>query len=857
MRLTNLIFKKRDKLVTRKILIIFTFFSLLNFHQSNAEDLINHECIRPTSSQVQTNGLDLHIPYALVNGKYFHAEFDYIGNLEGVLTWKLSNAVESRKPIPSPCSTTVTINGDQVFLADVVAMQNTVFTDTHYDANLTLVSNADGIFLKLVNYSILPKQVKLIMAVAGSEKKITLVWVLKDEISNSMKYLLHAANEPSFRPDNSTLVKEIQGARQVQMTDLIPGTVYYFKIITEDATGLQSIVSNTLSARTFASPVVLNSTENVKQASELKLVNIKNSDGNNLTFTLTGNEALPANQSILLGETAKGGGYLRRIESSTQSNGELHLTTSQASLSDIFDTGSLSNSILLTNISDNSQSKNKTIKQWKIANNSRVSQLKWDNDLLEITQTNHAYNSDKLTITPEENGRSFKFDVKPEISNQARSLTHQLSTEISIDSSIDFEPIFETEVDWSSNKLNSAKVKVGGTLSINLAVEFDFKGLVSYTSPTKRILTKTYTAKYFIGAVPVWQVTTFTLDAQVSAQAESAIHANTNVNASASVALGMAYDRGEWSTISNPITLERSITADISVKGKVNAEVRLIPNIETRFYGLTSVNISVEPYLEGEIASEPNDALIVNIFPELTQQLTSFDVNIGLECFTNIDFKTIFGTIPILERTKICGEGSITGLIEYPLFSLPELSITSEQQGARIVSTANTIDGINNPFDIGSINWFTEPAGPVISSTGKTMSFSPVEGVEEYKIFLSGYGRLGAVARQVVISDSQFIINGSASPGSDIPNGVDNSPKNLTIKLIDGENLVIRNSKTLEMEIESVIEIPPVGNEDFLVAVASFSPRICDIPTSSYKHGFNSFTCNMTIAGDDCNGDGM
>lgn len=738
---------------------------LLFIITANAEestDLSNQECIEHTSSQVQLDGLHLHIPYALANGTYYHADFEFIGDVNEELKWQLSNAVEANTPLPSPCISTVNITGNKVFLADIVAMQNSVFTETHYSANLILDSNNDGLFLSLIDYSQLDKtsaiskEIILILAVAGSEKDITLAWDVKDSATIDKTYHIHASNDANFQPDVSTLIKTVQGLRQTELTDLIPGTEYFIIIIAENANGDQIAVSNTLSARTFDKPVILNTSATLEQSEELNLGNPDIVAGNNISFILdTGDEIIPGQGNILVGKTSDGG-YLRKIENVTQTNGELHLVTSNASMSDIFDAGSLSSSILLANISENAQAGGKSIKRFRTANASQVSQIKWDDDLLEITQTNHAYHDDELSVTPLSNGRSFKLDIDTEIRKKSRSLTHQLSSEVSIDASIDFEPTFETEVDWSFGSLNSAKVKATGNLTVALEADFEFKGKVNYVSPKKRILTKSFKARYLIGGIPVWQITTFTLDAQVTANAESAVVAGSEATTSAKVSLGATYANDSWSTFSSPIKLQNTIITDIGVKGKINAEVRLIPNIEARFYETTSANLSVEPFLDGKIAAESiSDVDFVNkLFPGFITQMTDFDVDLGLECFMSANFKFVIKefTQSLLDRTKICGEGTFTGAIEYPLFSLPELDVTAEQKDNLVFANAKVEDGINNLFDESSMEWFVVPEGPILNSSGKTMSFTPDPGIEAYQIFFSGHGRLGSIARQFVQS---------------------------------------------------------------------------------------------------------
>lgn len=755
-----------------KTISIYSLFLLLAFFVTTASaEKTNYDCTKESSSQFQLDGFHLYIPYAKVNNIYYHADFEYIGSVNNALTWKMSKASIADANSLGSCLSTVDIVGDQVALTDVVAKQSINFTNKHYTANLKLVINDKGVFLSLVDYTVLPNSVKLIMAIANSDKVITLAWEQTESTNTDISYLIYASTNVNFQLDAQNLVKTVKSTGQIELTDLLPSTDYYFRLVTQSKTGDQSIASNLITARTFDKPAVLNSTAVIKQSKNLNLGNIKSIDDNNILFTLNeANKNSLSSGDILIGETEKGG-YLRAIESVMQSNGELHLTTSNASLSDIFDTGSLSSSLVLTNISGESQARNKKTKHWKSADASQLSQEKWDNSLLTITQTNHAYADDTLSIIPSPNGHSFNFIGYPEGRIQSRVLTHQLSAEVSINASIDFEPTLETEANWSWGTLDSAKIKATGRLTVNLDVDFNFNGKTSYESPEKRLLTKKYLSLYLIGGIPVWQETTFTLDAQVKASAESEVHAGTNANSSASISVGTRYNGKSWSTISEPLTMQNSITADISIKGKVNAEVRLIPNVEVRFYKVIAGNLSVEPFLNGEIAAESvlYADILNRLFPGFITQMTDFDIKLGLECYVSADLDVIASTVSILDRTKICGKETITGEIEYPLFSLPELSVTVKNQGEQVIATAGAAYGTNNEFNADSVQWFLEPEGPELNITREvvdlelgddginkvyfSMSFTPDSDVDAYLVYFSGYGRLGEVARQVVRTD--------------------------------------------------------------------------------------------------------
>jgi len=720
-------------------------------------------CEEVMYSELDLSNLQLHMPYTQYNGTDFDVSFDYIGVTDGKLTWQLSSASLESPSLPSGCLSTVGIIGNTVVLTEIhVKNSNVVYT-----ANLSLEFSGNAILLKLNNYAEAnsgtdndssgnsdgvvdlnsagsASELKLLLAVASSDSAITLAWTSyssNNTSSSNMSYQVHLSTTEGFTPDSSTLFSTIQGQAQTEISGISAGTKYYITIVAEDSTGATTN-SNSLTATTFSTPVVIDNSIAFENAEDLSLGEAT-ATTDQLNFTTTSQSSIPAVNTLLAGETSDGG-YLRWVESVSQSGSTLQVTTRDASLNEIVTTGRLSSEILLQDISNSSTHRS--------IDNSRISHMSWNNDLLDITQVEHASIGSNIQIEPGNNGQNYRIKLH---SGNKRAV----SNSVTVDANITFNPTLATDIDWSFfGGVNSASVDTTGTLGIEVKASYDFDGSTEYKPDAQRLLTKTFRAKYFIGSVPVWQVTTVTLDIQISASASTEIKASSTANASASFGFGSKYTSGSWSSAANPISTSNSLTADISVNGKVNAEVRLIPNIKTTFYQAIAGNISVEPFISGELAAEAlsNSDLLAGLSVNYIQP-TAFNINLGLECYMSVALTKIFKSISLLDKTKVCGKDTLTGELSYGLFSLPELAISQSDSSTETnyIFTGTAKNGTNNNFDSTSAQWSVYPEGPSLSvnnSSGSDfssiMSFTPDPTVEKYTVFFSGYGVLGEIGRQ-------------------------------------------------------------------------------------------------------------
>lgn len=283
---------------------------------------------------------------------------------------------------------------------------------------------------------------------------------------------------------------------------------------------------------------------------------------------------------------------------------------------------------------------------------------------------------------------------------------------------------------------------------------YNFNGAKGYAKDvTFDVFKRTWRPVYQVGPVLVYQEVTFTLGAALSATATAAIEATANSKISRQVTFGVQYNpvTGAWEAVAPTVTRDDSITADLSVKGGVYSEIRLIPNVEVKFYKIVAGNLSLEPVLSGNIESTAvaNADFLAGYFPPGTTQLTAFDAALTAQCFVGANLHFISKTIPLLDKRQVCA------IPVAAFFSLPKLKLASQRQtNGSYLLTANIVDGINNPFNDASIKWTVYPAnaGAITGGQSRQAIFtrSPAVNANSITIFFSGYGKLGELGRQFV-----------------------------------------------------------------------------------------------------------
>ena len=335
-----------------------------------------------------------------------------------------------------------------------------------------------------------------------------------------------------------------------------------------------------------------------------------------------------------------------------------------------------------------------------------------------------------------------------------------MEEEAGVIANISFTPELDTEFSWINTfqgvKITKAKVIARGTFSANMNAYYNFSAADSVKKEIPTFFKKTWTQRYMLGTVPVYQRNTLSLKAEITAEAKSAIKADANANASASIEMGVNFnpETDSWDIIPLSPGFSKSVTVDVSLHGGVQGKIRLIPNIQVEFYRMLAADLSLEPILTGDIQAETiRKSDILQNRGYLASQLTLLDFSLEAEAFIGVSFGVFSKKTPVLKKTNVYISP------KWMLFTLPKLAVTAAgggKVGEPVTLTATTTDGINNPFDTGSIEWVVLPDNGTIISDGKTATFTAYE-EDTYTIFFSGHSRLGdQIGRQFAYTEIMF-----------------------------------------------------------------------------------------------------
>ncbi len=577
--------------------------------------------------------------------------------------------------------------------------------------------------------------------VSTDRNQASVSWMpAEDDVTSAedIAYDVHYATTTGFTASESNKFNTFTNVTSCTVTGLQADTTYYILVAAKDEAG-NTTSSSERSVKT--SDVAVAYTGTPYSTAESLNLPVPSISDNTYTFTKSTGSTAPEIGSVLVGEDSDGKIFLRRVDSVTESSDSIVVGTSVGALSDIIDTSSISSSITLndpdmgTGIAHSlRQSQGFSSQRRLMSNGALRSQMSWPSGHLSGEQIVYPDEYSNAVITPHE-----------------YSATTEMG-ELSLTTSVNFKPELKTYAKTSFGSIVEAEVTAKGTFTMNATLSYNFEDNqeVSYT---KRLFDRTWTAEYAVGGVPVYQEIILTVDAQFTATSQTTIVASTVGEVTAEVELGLQYEDDSWQIVKNN-KLNKSLTVSAKAQGSVTAEVRLVPNIEVKFYKVAAAGLSVEPYLKGEMAAEiieHADLLEGSGFADY--RFTKLDASIGFDVKTYAELKVLCYSIaryPAEEGSKL----TLLNL-DYPLFSLPTLSLTGDGPPNINASTytlsAVTEDGTNNAFDVNSSDWAVYPNGTITPdpSDPKKATFQPTSHDQTYTIYFIGNGAtVGAIGRQ-------------------------------------------------------------------------------------------------------------
>lgn len=604
----------------------------------------------------------------------------------------------------------------------------------------------------------------VILATVNNTDQVTIAWLdAKDSttLPSQIKYNVHLSTTPDFTPSSANLHQSVTGVQQAVITGLTAGTTYNILVVAINSDGYASSGRKYVSLTTMTDPFIFSSTTPLFDAKSNGLVP-PTVAGWEIRYPYTGTETPPKVGSILVANDATGG-YLGKVYSSSIVGNELVVQTTSGSLVEAVYQGAISSKITLFDNPISSAGNTNSDRRWIQSFNGErqtytngQNTIEWQDDLLKFEEATNPNSAAGLLI--ERNNQSGRYLIRaaaPSLTNNVapQELTGSASEQFSYDVGVTFTPELTTDIQWSTfgTKIVKAEVIASGTLSLDAEAIYNFAAEGYFKKEyTFDVFTRKWTSVYQAGTVPVYQEITFTLGAQLNAHAFAAINAKTSANVSQTVQFGVRYntDTGAWEAIAPSTSQSQSATADLSAQGGVSSEIRLIPNIEVKFYKAVAVNLSVEPVISADIAvGAMSDAdLLAGYFPPGTVSVITLDASLNAQCFVGANLQVLNHNLPLLSKTQVCD------IPAYKFFSLPGIDLTaSRQENGTYSMVAKITDGDNNKFKDVSTKWNIYPSSTgTLTDAGRSATFTPTcdEARNKSTIFFSGYGVLGEFARQ-------------------------------------------------------------------------------------------------------------
>jgi len=324
---------------------------------------------------------------------------------------------------------------------------------------------------------------------------------------------------------------------------------------------------------------------------------------------------------------------------------------------------------------------------------------------------------------------------------------------------LDFTPTLVIEHEIDGHSLEYAKVALNGKLTFDVLSKFKYSASATYPTKSVAIIKpKTYRSVYMAGGIPIYQEITISIDAEFSAVAEGSVTATSDLQTSFEIEAGMEYKNGSWRKIVKN-DLRKDYTATITAEGGVKVNVRIIPNIEIKFYEVASAGLSVEPWLSGDLrasATAKFNTDFVDSDAMAIHRLEQLDILVGVDAKVYADLS--IWEWNIAHYPSEGGKKTIFAT-KKSVFSIPKIEL--KNNGVDICSNEDfKVDAkiinpkslIKNNFVDSSIEWRVFPsAGATItpSSTNNKEATFNFSKKDNYTVYMLGHNeKLGSIVGQ-------------------------------------------------------------------------------------------------------------
>lgn len=547
---------------------------------------------------------------------------------------------------------------------------------------------------------------------ASASDQVELDWAAakdEDDSTATFTYYVYQGTEDDVDSvyQDSNLVATVNDATEKTVTGLTANTEYYFLVVAENSGGETNDNHQLSSVTTMASSLEVDN-EPVDMDNEISGTITVSTDEKTVTVDADVSSTIASGDIIILPGSDDLESALKKVSTVSVSGGVTTITVEDGSLGEVIKSGELCSAATL---SDPDALPEESARE--LAGHAADGGVHYQVFLREKRRM-------------EERGRTSYLDPGGRflLVKERGDDTVSLTTGLSFSPILKFEPILKTIAQWEErtlapDRLLMAAVFFGGKLTIGGKLEFKAEASVDtpYSSGKKYLWSEPRTMKfrYVVAGVPVYQEVMLNFVCEADFQPKAALEMTSEMTLAKEVKCAIRWTKDVGWATSKSDGFEKKVEYSLKVKGGATMNIKIYPEVSTRFYRTLTGTLAVKPKLT--LAAELEaDALDI-----LMSQFTKFDLGIGADVQMGAKFG-IFSKNLIDKETD-----DIEILAPINFFGLPTVEFDGTQPSSGDLNEELSLkvklkDGAGNKVDSTSCTWFAQPSDNVTFDTGSLTS---------------------------------------------------------------------------------------------------------------------------------------
>lgn len=618
-----------------------------------------------------------------------------------------------------------------------------------------------------------PSQTSISVILATNIDSISLAWNLVNDDTTEqadINYQVHQSTEQGFVHSSATLIAQGKSLVEYQAGNLLNNTDYFFKLIAADSNGNESI-SPEYSMQTLQNPIQVRDDVGFYTDDDLKL-GVPVVNGDLLTFNKTADTKLPELGSIIYVEDNSGAGYLKHVEQIDDTGNSLEITTSNALLADVLDTGQVALKLDLPTFGEgifSSQAQtqllltNSSTRKLISSPNKKQSSAKQKQPIVQQKSLHQAVNSKEQFLSCDPNSPSVTYSLDP--INKAITIkdsTHGSNNAITITlKKIIVDPNLDVNLDWTlagglqdSHFIFDAKVEYETENKSSLALAFSESCKIELGKAAVPI-------RFFLGPVPVYLEIEFLPSITLTALIEAGFKGEFKSSKTIKVKMGTEYKRSDdqWHNLSVPVE-NTTHSASPKIEAFVGASFEAVydPKVQLTAYKAAGVFFSHERHgkVELELGFEDSLEYLRGDTSNREIQLNKYNFLYFPECNIGLDSeflhkKTSAMTLSLGAKHNLCEQATKSPEYFFGLSSLKFMPGNLSNKNQYHIIATPTSKG-QGEFDASSAQWQIFPEDVTI----EPVAGKPLEAIvnienaqhKQYQVLMSGEDKTVANSRR-------------------------------------------------------------------------------------------------------------